>query len=62
VEDLVRIGAYAAGSDPTVDWALKHLPAIQTYLRQGVEERADFGDTVERLETMWQSGATRGGK
>jgi FliI/YscN family ATPase len=62
VEDLVRIGAYAAGSDPTVDWALKHLPAIQTYLRQAVEERADFRDTVERLGAMWQSGATREGR
>jgi FliI/YscN family ATPase len=55
VEDLVRIGAYVAGSDPVVDWALAHLPAIQEFLRQGLEEAAPFEDTSRRLETLWRS-------
>jgi flagellum-specific ATP synthase len=53
VEDLVRIGAYVPGSDPVADWALKHLPSIQAFLRQGVDEPADFDETVRCLEAIW---------
>jgi FliI/YscN family ATPase len=53
VEDLVRIGAYVSGSDSAADWALKHLPAIQSFLRQPVEEPTDFRATGERLEALW---------
>ncbi len=59
VEDLVRIGAYVPGSDPVADWALKHLPAIQAFVKQGVDERADFEDTVRRLEAIWKSAPPR---
>ena len=54
VEDLVRIGAYVAGSDPAADYALKHLPAIQAFLRQSVDERVDFAGTVAQLEGIWK--------
>jgi FliI/YscN family ATPase len=53
VEDLVRIGAYVSGSDPVADWALKHLGAIQAFLRQGVDEGAAFTETVQRLQSLW---------
>ncbi len=61
VEDLVRIGAYVSGSDPVADWALAHLPALQAFLRQGVDERADFDDTVQRLEALLKAGPTGNG-
>jgi FliI/YscN family ATPase len=54
VEDLVRIGAYVAGSDPTTDWALAHLPAVQQFLRQAVDQPSRFSDTVSQLETIWR--------
>jgi flagellum-specific ATP synthase len=53
VEDLVRIGAYVGGSDPIADEALERLPGIQAFLRQAVDEPADFADTIRRLETIW---------
>jgi flagellum-specific ATP synthase len=34
-EDLVRIGAYKAGTDRDIDRALRFLPAIRSYLVQG---------------------------
>jgi flagellar biosynthesis/type III secretory pathway ATPase len=55
VEDLVRIGAYVAGSDPAVDRALAHLPAIQGFLQQNVEQSSSFSETVAKIESLWQA-------
>ena len=49
VEDLIRIGAYQAGSDPAADQAIAVEPALLRYLRQDVGERSDFAETVARL-------------
>jgi FliI/YscN family ATPase len=61
VEDLVRIGAYVAGSDPVADWALKHAPAIQAFLRQGVDEGAEYPATVQRLQAIWTAPRPKAG-
>lgn len=47
VEELVRIGAYARGSDAETDTAIDIAPQIDGLLRQSLEERADF----ERAKT-----------
>jgi FliI/YscN family ATPase len=57
VEDLVRIGAYVAGSDATADWALTHLPAIQRFVRQAVDDPSPFERTVSALGAIWQATA-----
>ncbi len=36
--DLVRLGAYRAGSDPAVDEAIRLAPRIEAVLRQGRDE------------------------
>jgi FliI/YscN family ATPase len=36
--DLIQIGAYAAGSDPRVDAAVRALPKIEALIRQGLHE------------------------
>ncbi len=38
LSDLVRLGAYVAGSDPAADRALRLAPAIEGVLRQGRDE------------------------
>ena len=40
-EDLVAIGAYQPGSDPSLDIALAHRAQIDRFLRQSVDERSD---------------------
>jgi flagellum-specific ATP synthase len=46
-EDLLRVGAYQAGSDRLLDRAIAVLPAIQKFVRQGQDERSSLAETVE---------------
>ncbi|MDR1378965.1 MAG: flagellar protein export ATPase FliI [Synergistaceae bacterium] len=48
-EDLINIGAYKAGANPRVDWALKHLDAVREFLAQKVGESSSFEETVNQL-------------
>jgi flagellum-specific ATP synthase len=48
-EDLIRIGAYQKGSDPTLDKALALIPELHRFLMQKPGERAPFAETVARL-------------
>jgi flagellum-specific ATP synthase len=49
IEDLVNVGAYAAGANLEFDIAVKMKPAIDEFLRQSMTERADFLRTRSRL-------------
>jgi flagellum-specific ATP synthase len=49
--DLVRLGAYRAGSDPAVDEAIAVAPRLETMLRQNREERASLADSFATLRT-----------
>ena len=48
-QDLINIGAYKAGSNPKVDWALGHIESVDAFLKQGMTENVLFGDTVGQL-------------
>lgn len=50
--DLIQVGAYQAGSDPRIEVAIKMLPQIEAFLRQGITERAALGDTRSRLDKL----------
>jgi flagellum-specific ATP synthase len=49
VEDLVQIGAYAAGSNPEADVALQYAPRIMELLRQERDETPSFADARAAL-------------
>ena len=51
-EDLVRIGAYKAGSDPELDRALRARAALRGFLIQDSADRAPFAETVRRLAQL----------
>ncbi|HQV31933.1 MAG TPA: flagellar protein export ATPase FliI [Calditrichia bacterium] len=51
-EDLINIGAYSPGSNPTIDAAVRHIDAIRTFLRQDVGESTSFSETRGRLQTL----------
>ena len=47
IEDLVNIGAYAAGANAEYDLAVNAKPAIDDFLRQNIDEKVAF-DTAAR--------------
>jgi flagellum-specific ATP synthase len=51
-EDLINIGAYSAGSNPKIDYALARIDAINNFLRQNINEPADLYDTILEMERL----------
>ena len=51
-QDLVRLGAYASGTDPKLDSAIRARPQLETFLRQDSHERIQRDDTLSQLETL----------
>ena len=50
--DLISVGAYVAGSDPETDLAIEKLPAIKTFLQQGLNESFDVESSFQLLNTL----------
>ncbi|MGB7758033.1 MAG: flagellar protein export ATPase FliI [Salinisphaera sp.] len=50
--DLIAVGAYQAGSDPTLDRAIALHPRMEEFLQQGMGERSDHGDASARLADL----------
>lgn len=48
-EDLIRIGAYQKGADPTLDRAVEILPQLNEFLHQRPEHIAPFTTAVKSL-------------
>lgn len=51
-EDLINIGAYVKGSNPQIDHALNKIQFLRSFLKQDMKERADYNETVERLQHL----------
>lgn len=49
MEELIRLGAYRRGSDAAVDAAIDHHPALETFLGQRKDERADLASGYAAL-------------
>ena len=52
-EDLINIGAYKSGSNPSIDYAITKIDAVNKYLCQDVDEKFDFEDSVDMLEKLF---------
>jgi flagellum-specific ATP synthase len=51
-EELVRLGAYKAGSSPEVDAAVQRIEPIRAWLRQDVAEATGMDEAVKGMETV----------
>jgi len=47
--DLINIGAYVAGNNPEIDTAIRHNDAINSFLKQAVNEKATIEETVQKM-------------
>ena len=52
--DVVRLGAYRAGSDPAVDEAILLAPRIEAVLRQDRDERTGLDETFALLRAAME--------
>lgn len=51
-EDLLSVGAYVAGNNARVDFALSKRDAIEGYLRQPADQLQTYGHAVEALQVL----------
>ena len=54
-EDLINIGAYVAGSNPKIDYAIKMIDPINRYLKQGIETTTNFKESISQLAQLFDS-------
>lgn len=55
MEELIRLGAYRAGSSAEVDEAIKLMPDLDLFLSQSKEESTSLSDTYQRLLMILQN-------
>jgi flagellum-specific ATP synthase len=53
-EDMINIGAYKPGSSAKADYAVSMIDRLKGYLRQGIEEKRDFADTLQGLYMLFE--------
>ncbi len=51
-EDLINLGAYASGSNPRLDSAIKSRSDIMGFLRQGARDVSEVDDTIRQMESL----------
>ena len=54
-EDLINIGAYVAGSNPKIDYAIEMIEKINRYLKQDIDETTDFAESISQLAQLFRS-------
>jgi flagellum-specific ATP synthase len=55
--ELIRLGAYRAGSDAQVDEAIRRYPALEAFIAQPKDERADLAAGYEALAAIVGAGS-----
>ena len=56
-EDLINIGAYKAGSNNNIDYAIEKIDQVNAFLCQSTEDKFDFDEVVGALEQMFGESA-----
>jgi flagellum-specific ATP synthase len=54
-EDLIAIGAYKAGGDLKLDWAVKNFERMVEFRKQRVTDRCPFDETISNLIQLMSS-------
>jgi flagellum-specific ATP synthase len=54
-EDLINIGAYVSGSNPKIDYAVKMIDKINSYLKQQIDQTTNFNECIRKLAELFES-------
>jgi flagellar biosynthesis/type III secretory pathway ATPase len=50
--DYVQIGSYQAGTNPTLDTAIRLMPSIEKFLKQDRSEQCSYEKSLEQLAAI----------
>ena len=53
-EDLINIGAYKNGSNPDIDYAIRKIKDVNTFLCQGTDEKFKFEEEIALLGEVFE--------
>ena len=53
-ELLIKIGEYKRGADKAGDFAIDNIDKVNKFLKQGVDEKCSFQETVQLLRAMFK--------
>lgn len=53
-EDLINIGAYVKGSNKKIDMAIAYNDSLNSFLRQGIDEKSSFEETESTLVGLFK--------
>jgi flagellum-specific ATP synthase len=54
-EDLINIGAYKAGSNKNIDFAISKIESVNEFLCQATDEKYSFDEILEQLQAIFAS-------
>ena len=57
-EDLINIGAYKSGANPTIDFAISKINQVNDFLMQGTYDKYTYEEIVAQLEGIFNEGTT----
>ncbi|MBO8415412.1 MAG: HD domain-containing protein, partial [Proteobacteria bacterium] len=49
IELLVQLGEYKKGADAEADFAIAHIDKVNAFLKQGLDEKSTFEETLQAL-------------
>lgn len=52
-EDMINLGAYKEGSNHKVDYAIKQIDKLKSYIRQEIHEKRDLADSIQGLYLLF---------
>jgi type III secretion protein N (ATPase) len=53
-EILIKIGEYKRGTDKNVDFSLDYIDKVNQFLKQGVEEKCTYEETLQQLRSLFK--------
>lgn len=53
-ELLIKIGEYKRGQDKAGDFAIDHIDKVNKFLKQGVDEKCTYQETMQLLRTLFK--------
>jgi flagellum-specific ATP synthase len=59
--DLIAIGAYAAGTDPEIDFAIERFPHLRAFIQQGINQPILLPEAIANLRALLKAPPSKPG-